>query len=340
MTAIGGNVGQGVLKSLRSAKRRYRVVGVDMEPLSSGFSLADAAYVVPRTGSAGFEECLGEIVRTEGVEAIYVCSPPELRWFSLERVRLEAEWNVSVLVNPPQVVETGSDKLATAGFLARAGFPSLGTVSAGDEAGLSRLIEEQGFPLLMKPRRGSSSHDVFLAGSLREVQAVRNLVKDMVVQQYLPDDGAEFTAATLSGPDGRFRAAIVLHRHLLQGTTYRTELCTDPGLYAQVGAMTDALGAIGPCNFQFRICDGLPYVFEINPRWSGTSGIRYLYGFNDCDLAFGLFRLREPVTQPELRPAVVLRYWNEVVIADADFESLRRGGIRHGREVHAGRAGS
>ena len=74
---------------------------------------------------------------------------------------------------------------------------------------------------------------------------------------------------------------------------------------------------------------GVPYVFEINPRFSGTSGIRYLYGFNDCEMIFDLLHLKNEVQQPQLRKAVVLRYWNEVCIPGATFNELREGTARH-----------
>ncbi len=61
ITGIGGNVGQGVLKSLRASERHFYTVGIDMEPLSAGFSLVDAYYQVPRTTDPEFPGALGAI---------------------------------------------------------------------------------------------------------------------------------------------------------------------------------------------------------------------------------------------------------------------------------------
>jgi carbamoyl-phosphate synthase large subunit len=155
------------------------------------------------------------------------------------------------------------------------------------------------------------------------------LVSDLTVQRYLPDEKSEFTAATLSGHDRKVRALIILRRDLLQGTTYRTELIEDKNLADQVVRITEALGAVGPCNLQFRVIDGTVYVFEINPRFSGTSGIRYLYGFNDCEMVFDLLHLKLEVEQPLLRPAVILRYWNEIFLSGASFQDLREGRLKH-----------
>jgi carbamoyl-phosphate synthase large subunit len=329
ITGIGGNVGQGVLKSLRAACTPFHIVGIDMEMLSAGFSLVDSYYQTPEASHPDFADELKRIARKEALEAIYVCSPGELSAFADLKQVLEDELGVSVFVNPPSVVRTGSDKLLTANFLRDAGFAYPETVLSSDCEALSGLIEQHGFPLLVKPQDGSSSRNVFIVNSRAEITAAAALVPNLIVQQYLPDPRSEFTAATLSGNDGKVRALIILRRDLLQGTTYRTELVQDANLAEQVVRIVEALGAVGPCNLQFRKIEETAYVFEINPRFSGTSGIRHLYGFNDCEMIFDLLRLGVDVQQPELRPAVVLRYWNEVCIPDASFQDLVEGRRKH-----------
>lgn len=329
VTGIGGNIGQGVLKSLRASARGFRVVGIDMEALSAGFSLVDRYYQTPRTGDPAFYNAFEAIAREEALEAVYVCSPSELEFFAEHKPKLEGELGLSIFVNPPEVVRIGSDKLKTADFLRDCGFAFPETVLSTDAEGLERLIEQYGFPVFAKPRAGFSSRNIFLLNSRSEIQAAAVLIPDLIVQRYLPNPQSEYTAATLSGSDKKVRALIILRRDLLQGTTYRTELIEDNSLQEQVVRIVEALGAVGPCNLQFRVLDGLAYVFEINPRFSGTSGIRYLYGFNDCEMIFDLLHLKLDVQQPVLHKAVVLRYWNEICIPDANFQDLRNRRMKH-----------
>ena len=329
ITGIGGNVGQGVLKALRAGRESYHIVGIDMEPLSAGFSLVDSYYQTPRTGDAVFQKLFERIVRDEAIEAVYVSSPSELDFFASHKDELESKRAVTIIVNPLSVVRTGSDKLKTAEFLRDNGFCFPETVRASDDVGIEQLIAMHGLPVLAKPRLGFSSRNVFLLDSREKIRAVSTLVPDLVVQRYLPDDQAEYTAATLSGADQKVRALIVFRRELIQGTTYRTELVKDAKVDREVVRIVEAVGAVGPCNLQFRVVNGMVYVFEINPRFSGTSGIRYLYGFNDCEMAFELLHLKTEVAQPILNKAVVLRYWNEICIPNADFEDLREGRVKH-----------
>lgn len=325
VTAIGGNIGQGVLKSLRAANREYFIVGIDMEPLSAGFSLSDKYYKTSRAAAPGFREELIHIIKKEKIEAIYVCSPTELDFYSANRDTISQEQGVTIFVNPPEVVKIGSDKLLTAEFLKRSGFSYPETVMADDEKGIGSLIRSHGFPLIVKPRKGFTSINVFVVNSIEEIAAIRVLMDDIVVQRFIPEEEGEYTAGTISGPDAKVKASIILRRHINSGTTYRTELVQDEAMTFEIVKIAEALGAIGPCNFQFRILDGAVSIFEINPRFSGTAGIRYLYGFNDPDMLFEIYRLKLQVTQPELHQAVVLRYWNEIFIPDINFNELREG---------------
>lgn len=322
VTSVGGNVGQGVVKALRDAMPDLRLLGVDMHPLSAGFAMVDRACVVPRAGAPGFDAALDDLVHSEKAAAVLVCSHAELEYFSRNRERLEKSWQTSVLVNPVSAIEIGCDKLATVRFLERHGFPFPRTASCANRTEVENLIERHGWPLILKPRLGSSSRHVHQVANRAELEGLLPVVSDGVLQEFLPADKGEFTAGTVSDPQKKCRACIVLRRELLQGTTYRTEWTPNPGWERKLSTLAETLGAAGPCNFQFRLRGGEPCVFEINPRFSGTSGIRYRYGFNDAQLTLDLFLHPERFAPPTLRPAVVLRYWDEVTVRDESFASL------------------
>jgi len=88
----------------------------------------------------------------------------------------------------------------------------------------------------------------------------------------------------------------------------------------------EALKPFGPCNFQLRLRDGVPYIFEINPRCSGGSYIRALAGFNEPLMTLNHI---EHGIRPayEIRPISVFRYWNEIVVDSRRVAETRRGGV-------------
>jgi len=331
ITAVGGNIGQGIVKALRATKRNFYIVGIDMEPLSAGFSLVESYYVTPRTGAPSFKVEIEKIIKKEMIEAIYVCSPTELEFFSNYKEEMENKNDMTIFVNPIEVVRVASDKLRTVDFLKGKNFDYPKTVIATDEGGLRELISLYGFPLIAKPRKGFTSKNVFIINSYEEIIASRTLVNDLIIQRYIPDSMSEYTASVVSGRDKKAKATIILHRILNQGTTYRTELFQEHMITKQIIDIANELGVVGVCNLQFKIFEGKVYVFEINPRFSGTVGIRYLYGFNDAEMVFDHFRLGLDIKQPQLKQGVVLRYWNEIYISGATFETLHSGKALHTR---------
>jgi carbamoyl-phosphate synthase large subunit len=60
----------------------------------------------------------------------------------------------------------------------------------------------------------------------------------------------------------------------------------DDGIQSFCESLALDLGSVGPLNIQLRIDEktGEPYVFEIHPRFSGTTPIRADVGLNEVDI--------------------------------------------------------
>ena len=54
-----------------------------------------------------------------------------------------------------------------------------------------------------------------------------------------------------------------------------------------------------------------PKVLEINPRFSGTTGIRANFGFNDVEMSINELVLNHKFIQPVIKSGFVLRYFEE-----------------------------
>jgi carbamoyl-phosphate synthase large subunit len=132
-----------------------------------------------------------------------------------------------------------------------------------------------------------------------------------VVQEWAGADDQEYTAGVIFF-HGEVRALITLRRDLRDGNTYRAYAGTYPEADAYVYDVAMALRPHGPANFQFRRGpDGLFRLFEINARFSGTTPIRALLGFNEVDLCLRYLLSGELVNQPTIQPGVVLRFLQE-----------------------------
>jgi carbamoyl-phosphate synthase large subunit len=114
-----------------------------------------------------------------------------------------------------------------------------------------------------------------------------------------------------------------MRRDLRDGNTYRAFTVKDKELDILVKRWTEALQPFGPANFQFRIDKfGVPKVFEINGRFSGTTPLRAHAGFNEVEMCIRKMLWDEPIEQPEIRSVTILRHWSETVIAPERTEGI------------------
>ncbi len=317
VTGTGGGVGQSIIKSL--ADTEYRVVAADGEVLGTGLYAADRAYRIPYASKPDFVDRLLEICRRERCALIFPGLDAELPILAANVGRFK-EAGVIAVVSTSRVVDISDDKLATAHFLQDHGFPSPATLrlTDGDVASMP-------FPLILKPLRGGArSHGVFVVRDAAELASRRTGLpaENYVAQEQIVGD--EYTCGTINF-DGTCGGAIVMRRVLRDGDTYKAHVVNNASLTNFVVSVATALKPFGACNFQLRVRDNTPYVFEFNARCSGTTYCRTLAGFNEpMMIADKLLRGIEPVF--ETREISVLRYWRELVVQNDRIDAMQQQG--------------
>lgn len=316
VTGVGGGIGQSVVKSLQASD--YEVVAVDPDPLAAGLHAAPRACLGPRADRDDFIEAIAEIGRAHGCELVFPGFEPELLPLAHHAEKLRAD-GILPVVSRPEVVEICDDKWATADFLRRHGFEAPDTTPLVEED-----LDPSWFPFVLKPRRGGArSRCTYLIRNAADLDTSRRLVdpRNCVVQEYL--DGDEFTCGTVSF-DGVCYGVIVMRRQLRDGDTYKAFVVRDAAIEAYVKAVAEALAPFGACNFQLRLKNGRPCIFEINARCSGTTYARTLAGFNEPKMiADRLLRETDPVYHIE--EITILRYWRELRVENRRISKLAAG---------------
>ena len=321
VTGAGGGVGQSIIKALDRSE--LVAVAADSSPLAAGLYGADSAYLVPEANCDRFLSRIIEICHREECRLIFPGIEPELPVFARAANDLRAQGIICV-VSSPEVVALCDDKLATAEFLRDQGFA----------APITFLLSEYEpghlpFPLVLKPRRGGArSQGVFLISADREFSFRRETLDccNYVAQEYI--SGEEFTCGTITF-DGHCYGVIAMLRELRDGDTYKAFVAKESAIGEHVRAVAERLRPFGPCNFQLRIKNGKPCIFEINARCSGTTACRAIAGFNE-PLMCAEYLLHNHVPRYEITPMSFLRYWNEMVVPDGRIAELREAGVLEG----------
>jgi carbamoyl-phosphate synthase large subunit len=324
VTGAGALVGQGVLRLLRMMKRQVRIVTGDPDPRAAGHWLGDKAFVIPMARDPNYVAELARIVRDEKISVLFVGTDVELSLFAKEKERFAA-LGTRVVVSSPQVVEIADDKWLTVQFLRENGFPFPQTALASEPAACRQLAAECGLPLFAKPRRGARSVGARSIRTAAELEAAIAPGSDLVIQEYLPEQPGEFTAGCV-GASGRISGVVVLRRDLRDGNTFRAYHDGTSRYEARIAEIATKLGVEGPSNFQFRVKQGEPVVFEINARFSGTTPLRAMFGFNEVEAIVENLLTGAPIEQPVLRAGTVLRVWSDIIVAPAQLEVFTASG--------------
>jgi carbamoyl-phosphate synthase large subunit len=317
VTGVGGGVGQSIVKSLHASP--YRVVGADAEPLATGLYAVSKGYRVPYASDPGYIARLLEICAIEKCELIFPGLDAELPVLAREAGRFRQSGVIPV-VSSPEVIAIADDKLATCRFLSERGFRAPLTIPLGEN------LDPMAFPFVLKPRTGGArSKGVFVIADQRELAFRRSTLDpdNYVAQQFI--DGDEYTCGTVNF-DGRCYGTIVMRRILRDGDTYKAFVEENRAIKQCVQSVAEALKPFGACNFQLRLNNGEPWIFEINARHSGTTHSRTLAGFNE-PLMVADFLLQGRVPQFDIREIAILRYWKELIVEDHRIASLSQTGV-------------
>lgn len=328
IAGIGGaSLGTEVLKALQLTGT-YEIYGCDISPTAYGLHQAGfaATFLVDR------DDYVGKVLRAcQEAGARYLIPGGEQPMSILSGAVNELEdANVTLVSNSREVVEGFSDKGETFRRLSAAGIPIPRTLSL--ESGAD--VQEIGLPCIIKPATGSGgSVSVFFARTAEEAAVYAEFIRRNgavpVAQEYINDAEGEFTVGVLSLPDGHIVGSIALRRVLdaKLSVAYRGHggvissgysqgyIDGFEGICAQAETIAAAVGSRGPINVQGRVRNGVLLPFEINPRFSASTYLRAMAGFNEVDLFLRYLISGEHCRGPEIRPGWYLRSLTEQYVA-------------------------
>lgn len=303
----GASLGTELLKSLRLGGN-YDVYGCDISGLAYG--MYDEGFI--KTFCVDRSRYVEDVIALCVENNIHIILPgAEEPTLLLSRSKALLDRNKIILAgNDPDVIALCSDKARCFEYLAKIGIriPEAITVNR-----LNRLVDFP-FPCIVKPATGSGgSSFVFLAQDREEaliyVEYLQRNGKTPIIQEYIPETEGEFTVGTLTlgGTVGSVALRRIFNNKLsvqlkskvgLISTGYSQGLLDDfPDIRRECEKIACALNSNGPLNIQGRMRRGRFIPFEINPRFSASTFLRALAGFNEVDL-YIRYLLREDVAFP------------------------------------------
>ncbi len=325
ITGSGSVYGVAVIQSLIKSKLNVKLIATDTDPYALGLYLAHHSYLVPHVKDEQlYLKRLLEISRSEKIDAIFIASSQELSFFSRNKALIENEIKCKVFSNPQDVLSICIDKWNTIRFLDEHHFPCPKTIRYPEDYDkIHSFIEDVGFPFIAKPRHGNGSDDIHLVNDFIYFKQVISAKKDMILQQFLPDEQNEFTVGVCCGTNGKVLSSIALKRQLQDGITMTAISDDYKDITDYCERVAKALKPYGPCNFQLRMRNGKPYIFEINPRFSSSTGMRTLLGVNEPEILLKAEVLQESLPERQILKACVIRQYADYLVPTEELVTLK-----------------
>ena len=333
IAGIGGaSLGTELCKSLKLAKS-YEVFGCDISPTAYG--LHDRGF--SKTYLIDREDYVDNVIKScLDAKAIWLIpggeQPMVLLGAATEKL---SQAGIHLVANDPDTIKLFSDKDETFKKLAENGIRIPRTIALNNVDDIKII----GLPCIVKPATGSGgSASVFFAISSDEAMVYADFIKrngsQAIAQEYVDEEEGEFTIGVLSLPNKRVVGSIALRREFsaklsvayrgrggLVSSGYSQGHIGDyPDLCYQAENIAKAVGSCGPLNIQARVRGDELLPFEINPRFSASTYLRALAGFNEVDLLLRYLCTGETVEKPDIRPGWYLRSLTEQFVPEEATE--------------------
>ncbi|WP_303964802.1 ATP-grasp domain-containing protein [Sporosarcina ureae] len=301
VTAIGGDVGHSILKCLTSESDV--LIGCDIDSHPVGLDVVDQFFSSLPVGNEDYISQIANKCKIFNVTHLIPVSEHEIEKI-IKHLDVFKRLNVKVLINTKEIVDTCLDKYLTAKRLENLGL-DIPDYFTEDE------FVSDGRKYMVKFRKSCGSKLLTVITTQKELNKIRSSVSEpLIIQEYIDESDQEYTVGVFS--DGHEIRVIAFQRRLKGGYTKFVRLVDDSSITRDAIIAAQGLGLVGSFNIQLRKSNGKNYIFEINPRISGTVNFRHMLGFDD--VRWWLDILDQKEVKPylnEYKSAIGIREMNE-----------------------------
>jgi len=327
ITAVGGDIGQGVLKALKLSPYDLSIVGTDVDTHAPGLFLCDRGYIVPATCKQE-DEYINKIIQLcqkENIDIVFSCHEAEQYVIASNIDKFKSETNTFFVVQPLEVLSITADKSKVYPYLSKNNIRVPETQYTKE--GIKELINKYSFPIVLKSAQGSGSRHFHLAENEEEINKYWDDIPKPIAQEYITNDkNEEYTVGIFLDNNSKSLGAITMLRKMRFGLTSHAIIDEYPDVTELAVLAAQTVGAIGPCNVQLRRDrENKACIIEINARISSTVAFRAKLGFNEVEASVDYFLKNK---QPDLvyKKGVVMKIWDELIIPTEQYRALEENG--------------
>ncbi|WP_188115130.1 NAD-dependent epimerase/dehydratase family protein [Salinicola endophyticus] len=316
--SIGSGVGQSVIDSCKLFKPgAVQTVGLGNNPSAFGATECDRSRLIPSYYDDDYIESLVRVATEENITVLIPGHDDEAYLLAKHRDLL-GKHRICVLAAAEPLVAACRDKYGYARAFKEAAPFFVRSFTHQEVLAAEDII----FPLIRKPRSGYASQSISVVADQRALHAIEDGESHIYQEIAMPASNdchaADYSKGLLRGENrqvgeislqlifdqsSQLRACCATTNRLANGVPIEIvplDLAPLEHFIEDFCRSMQRLDAFGPINVQGRITDDGFKVFEINPRFTGITGLRAKLGFNEVEYVVMGLLMKQPCLKPHL----------------------------------------
>jgi nucleoside-diphosphate-sugar epimerase len=301
ISCIGSGIGQSVINSINLSRLPLKTVGFGTNPFAYGAYDCDAYDYTPSIYNAGFIENIIEKCKVHEIDLIIPGLDDEALLYAQNIKKFDAA-GIKALCAGEELIAICRDKERMSIELNKVADVFVKSYS---KETLYQDIEngKVQFPFVAKPIDGFASRGVEIIRNHNDLKKISNTHILQEIAMPCKDDPnydfyrsqvaknrnpqvSEVSIQVVCSPEGELLGKMFSYNKLNNGVPVEIVPFENDYIWGVFDLLLPTLikmGLRGPLNLQGRLTDNGLKLFEMNPRFTGITGLRALMGFNEVE---------------------------------------------------------
>lgn len=264
--------------------------------ISPAFQFADKAIVTPLIYDIDYIPFLVNYCKENEIKAVLSLLDIDLPILAKNREKFETV-GTKLLIADNAVLDICNDKWNTYNFLVRNGFATPKTYVSLKTAEQAIEEGELNLPVIVKPRWGLGSISIFEAETVEELrvfyekvkrenmrtylkyESAENLDESILIQEKL--NGQEHGMDVINDLNGKYMNTIIKKKYAMRsGETDCAITIENSDMQALGQQLSEKFKHVANLDVDVFLCEGVPYVLEMNARFGGGYPFSHMAGVN------------------------------------------------------------
>lgn len=307
ITGAHGDIAFSLAKIIKNNFKNTMLIGTDIQRNGCGELIFDKIHQFPRPDNKNYKKKIKYLIRK--TDLLIPTTEAEIKFFQKNL----HSYKKKILINNKNILNIFSSKISTQKFLKKINSFSLKyCLSLSDYFKTKQNIK---LPFFLKKNIGSGNQNYKSIKNKKDLKILDFLnKKEWVIEELLKNKENEYTCSIIKLK--KLRKIIIFKRKLHKlGHTMYAETFKNNYIEGQLLKIADKINLHGSINIQFIIQNKKIKIFDINPRFSSTVGIRDMIGFQDC-----LWWIKEKLNLDNnasikiLKNKKIIKYFEEKII--------------------------